>query len=88
MICFDKITEIYSLVDEFCKNFEEQTAPYLLGNKAKRPPRMSTSEVITITLLFQLSGFRTFKHFYLFYVQQYMQSEFPLFGVASSPRRC
>ena len=69
MICFDKITEIYSLVDEFCKNFEEQTAPFLLGNKSKRPPKMTTSEVITITLLFHLSGFRTFKHFYLFYVQ-------------------
>lgn len=77
MICFDKITEIYSLVDEFCKNFEEQTSSFLLGHKSKRPPRMSTSEVITITLLFQLSGFRTFKHFYLFYVQKHMQSEFP-----------
>ena len=77
MICFDKITEIYSLVDEFCKNFEEQTAPFLLGNKSKRPPKMTTSEVITITLLFHLSGFRTFKHFYLFYVQKHMQSEFP-----------
>lgn len=77
MICFDKITEIYSLVDEFCKNFEEQTSSFLLGSKSKRPPKMSTSEVITITLLFQLSGFRTFKHFYLFYVQKHMQSEFP-----------
>lgn len=57
MICFDIITEIYSVVDEFCKNFEEQTSHFLLGNKSKRPPKMNTSEVITITLLFQLSGF-------------------------------
>ena len=78
MICFDKITEIYSIVDEFCKNFEEQTSSFLLGNKPKRPPKMSTSEVITITLLFHLSGFRTFKHFYLFYVQKHMQSDFPV----------
>lgn len=78
MICFDKITEIYSLVDEFCKNFEEQTSSFLLGHKSKRQPKMSTSEVITITLLFHLSGFRTFKHFYLFYVQKHMQSEFPV----------
>lgn len=77
MICFDKITEIYSLVDEFCKNFEEQTSSFLLGHKSKRPPRMSTAEVITITLLFHLSGFRTFKYFYLFYVQKHMQSDFP-----------
>lgn len=77
MICFDKITEIYSIVDEFCKNFEQQTSHFLIGNKPKRAAKMNTSEVITIILLFHLSGFRTFKHFYLFYVQKHMQSEFP-----------
>lgn len=77
MIYFDKITEIFSVVDEFCKNFKDQTSCFLLGNKPKRPPRMSTSEVITIVLLFHLSGFRTFKHFYIFYVQKHMRSEFP-----------
>ncbi len=77
MICVDKIIEIYSIVDEFCKNFEQQTSSFIIGNKSKRPPRMNTSEVITITLLFHLSGFRTFKHFYVFYVQKHMQSEFP-----------
>lgn len=78
MICFDKITEIYSIVDEFCKSFEEQTSSFLLGSKPKRPPKMNTSEVLTITLLFHLSGFRTFKHFYIFYVQKHMQKEFPV----------
>ena len=77
MICFDKVTEIYSIVDEFCKNFQSCTSSFLLGNKPKRPPRMSSSEVITITLLFHLSGFRTFKHFYIFYVQKHMNKEFP-----------
>jgi hypothetical protein len=77
MICFDKITEIYSIIDEFCKNFEHETSGFLLGNKPKRPPKMSTAEVISITLLFHLSGFRTFKHFYVFYVQKHMKSEFP-----------
>lgn len=77
MICFDKVTEIYCLVDEFCMNFEVQTSSFLIGNKAKRKPRLSTSEVITITLLFHLSGFRTFKYFYVFYVQKHMTAEFP-----------
>ncbi len=77
MICFDKITEIYSIVDEFCKDFSKQTSKFLIGNKPKRPPIMSTAEVITITILFHLSGFRTFKHFYIFYVQKHMTSEFP-----------
>lgn len=77
MICFDKITDIYSIVDEFCKDFEKFSEPFLLGNKPKKKPRMSTSEVITITLLFPLSGFRTFKHFYLYYVQKHMTQDFP-----------
>ena len=68
MICFDKVSEIYCLVDEFCINFEAQTSSFLIGNKLK--PTLNTAEVITITLLFHLSRFRTFKHFYLFYVQK------------------
>jgi len=35
------------------------------------------SEILTITVIFQLSGHRTFKHFYLFYIQKHMKSEFP-----------
>ena len=77
MICFDKISEIFCIVDEFCNNFEESTASFLIGNKPKRKPRMSTSEVITIYMMFHLSGFRCFKHFYIFYVQKHLQNEFP-----------
>ena len=86
MICFDKITELFCITDEFCKNFEKTTASFLIGNKPKKKPRMSTAEVITIYYLFaspvryrsgHLSGFRCFKHFYIFYVQKHMQKEFP-----------
>ena len=38
---------------------------------------MSMSEILTITVIFQCSGHRTFKHFYLFYIQRHMKSEFP-----------
>ena len=78
MICFDKVTEIFCIVDEFCKNFDKETSKFLLGKKSKRPPKMNSSEVITIILLFHLSGFRTFKHFYVFYVQKHMKKEFPV----------
>jgi hypothetical protein len=77
MIDFNKITDIFCLVDEFCNDFDKTTEPYLLGKPSKRPPVMSKSEVISICLLFHLSGFRCFKHFYLFYVQRHMQAEFP-----------
>ena len=77
MIIYSKITEIFCIVDEFCKEYDQLVDKHLLGNPSKRPPTMSKSEVITITILFQLSGFRTFKHFYIFYLQKHMQDDFP-----------
>ena len=78
MIIYSKITEIFCIVDEFCKEYDKVVNQSLLGNPAKRPSIMSKSEVITLTILFQLSGFRTFKHFYIFYVQKHMTADFPV----------
>jgi len=77
MIIYSKITEIFCIVDEFCKEYDQIVDKALLGNPAKRPSIMSKSEVITIAILFQLSGFRTFKHFYVSYVQKHMKDDFP-----------
>ncbi len=77
MIIYSKVTEIFCLVDEFCKEYDEIVNQSLLGNPSKRPSIMSKSEVITLCILFQLSGFRTFKHFYIFYVQKHMKGDFP-----------
>ena len=52
MINFDKVTEIFCLVDEFCNNFDNYTKTFIIGNPSKRPAVMSKSEVITITILF------------------------------------
>ncbi|MEA1785153.1 IS982 family transposase [Arenibacter sp. GZD96] len=77
MILYSKITEIFCIIDEFCKEYEQVVDNHLIGNLAKRPPVMTKSEIMTIMVAFQLSGFRTFKHFYLFYVKKHMCSEFP-----------
>lgn len=77
MIDYNKVTDIFCIVDEFCQNFKQNTESFILGNKPKRPPVMSDSEVICILILFHLGGFRCLKHFYIFYVQKHMQSEFP-----------
>lgn len=77
MIYYNKITEIFCLVDEFCQQFTPFLQKHSLGNKSKRPPTMSQSEIITIMIAFHLSGFRCFKHFYVFYVQKHMLQEFP-----------
>ena len=72
-----KITEIYFIVDEFCKEFERNIESHLLGNKPKRPPIMSSSEVMTIMILFHDKGYRCMKHFYIEYVQKHMSQLFP-----------
>ncbi len=78
MICFDKITDIFSIVDEFCKDFDKTTQPFLLGKPSKRPSIMSKSEVITIYLLFHLSGFRCFKHYYIFMFKSICKMSFQI----------
>lgn len=77
MIYFDKTTDVFSIVNEFCKGFDKTTQPFLQGKPSKDPSIMSKSEVITIYLFFHLSGFRCFKRYYIFNVQKNMQDEFP-----------
>lgn len=77
MITYDKVTDIFIVVDEFCKNFQQTTKHFILGKPSKRPPKMANSEIITILILFHLSGFKCFKHFYMFYVCKHMKGEFP-----------
>ena len=77
MIDFNKISDIFCLVDEFYKDFDKSTSSFILGKPSKRPPVMSKSEIISICLLFHQSGFRCFKHFYICYLQKYMRDDFP-----------
>lgn len=76
-ITTDKVTEIFYLTDEFCREFNEFIATSMIGNEPKRKPRMSESEVITLMILFHSGSFRNMKHFYLHYVQKHLSLEFP-----------
>lgn len=73
----DKITEIFFLTDEFCQEFNKTISQHSIGNKAKKKPKMSQSEVITIMVLFHCGAFKNLKHFYLFYVKKHLISDFP-----------
>ena len=73
----DKITEIFYLIDEFRIEFDKSVEKHLLGNKPKRRPKLSPSEVITIMVMFHTGGFRNMKHFYLHYVKVHMVHLFP-----------
>ncbi len=77
---YDKITAIFCSIDDFCKVFEPALIKKLLGDGTKRRNRafrMSKSEILTITVMFHLSGFRNFKHYYIFHVQKNLKAEFP-----------
>lgn len=82
MISSDKITKIFCLIDDFCKEFEKAKSGHILNeNNAKkqrnRSCKLSDSEVICIMVLFHYGQFRNLKHFYINYVCKHMKSEFP-----------
>lgn len=74
------IEEIFCEIDDFCKEYYQDQSEYLLANPKRervRYCRMSSSEIMTILILFHLSHYRTFKDFYQECVIKYMQSYFP-----------
>ena len=78
----NKITEIFYIIDEFCKGFEAAKADHVLvkdssKNTRNRKFKLSDSEVMTILVLFHLGNFRCLKHFYVNYVQKHLTNEFP-----------
>jgi hypothetical protein len=82
MLSVDKITEIYFIVDEFCKEFEKAKKGHVLiedsGKKTRnRSCKLTDSEVITILIFFHAFQYRNLKHFYINYVQVHLKKEFP-----------
>lgn len=73
----DKITEIFVLADEFCKEFEKTMSIHSIGKAPKKKPKMSISEVICIMVIFHGMNQKTMKHFYLNFVQKYLTEYFP-----------
>lgn len=66
-------------MDDFCAHFFPVWNQYLLGQGKTRnkPCRLSPSEVMTLQVLFPLSGIRTFKKFYTDYVCKQLRTLFP-----------
>lgn len=79
MISSHKITEIFCSIDDFCKEFVPLFEQRLIGKCKRRnkPSKLSLSEVMTIQVLFHLSGIRTFKKFYMGYLSQHLKGYFP-----------
>ena len=81
MITEDKITEIFCMLDDFCRFFDAQMQKYTLAESHKRKyhrePRMSKAEVILILILFHCQGYRCLKHFYVDHVCKNLRHLFP-----------
>lgn len=76
---FTDVTTLFCSVDDFCKSFLAQWSDRLLEestNSRQRQCRLCLSEVMTILVLFHLSGMQCFKWFY-HYLLTYRRAEFP-----------
>ena len=74
------ILTVFCEIDDFCKEFEPRFNQMLIGEGKRRrnkPNAMTLSEVMTILVLFHLSGYRNLKTFYNDFVSRYLASEFP-----------
>jgi hypothetical protein len=73
------LTALYCHIDDFWKIFRCDWEQHLISSgKSSRgsEPELSTSEMMTIVILFHQSNYRTFKHFYA-HVSQCYRSYFP-----------
>lgn len=76
-----KVTNIYYLTDDFCKEFALQQEKYMIEDKKRKhcnkPSRMSDAEIMVVLILFHSGGFRCFKHHYKEYVCKHLKHLFP-----------
>ena len=78
----DKITEIFCIIDDFCKEYDKEISKMAIpepdGRKhRKRKWAMSRYEIMAILICFHFNTFRNFKHYYLFYVRKHLRDLFP-----------
>lgn len=82
MLTADKVTEIFCICYDFCKEFNAEVEKNSIkapdGRKhRRRNGMMSDAEVMTILICFHFNTFRNFKHYYLFYVKKHLAHLFP-----------
>lgn len=78
----DKITEIFCIIDDFCKEYDKEISKMAIPEPdwrkhRKRKWAMSRSEIMAILICFHFNTFRNFKHYYLFYVRKHLRDLFP-----------
>jgi len=79
MLTQDKITEIYCIADEFCKNFDQEVKKISEEGKhtRNRSCEMSESEIMTILIMYHFGGFDNFKFYYQHYIYIHLKRNSP-----------
>ncbi len=82
MFCASKITEIFCICDDFCREFESEISQKAIGTPkyrgcGKRKLGISDSGIMTILTIFHTNTFRNFKHFYIHFVLEHLKGLFP-----------
>lgn len=78
-----KVIKIFIEVDDFCKAFDEWSEKTSLSDCIKKvsrrgvKPKMCRSEIMTIMILYHLSGYKCFEYFYKQELTENLQSLFP-----------
>jgi hypothetical protein len=79
----NQLTPIFCQIDDFCKELnqysQDKGLPSPKSRGGSRGPKrcLSNSEIMTILIFFQSSGWRNFKHFYIQFLCVYWKKEFP-----------
>lgn len=74
------LLELFYNIDNFCKAFVRFWKKFLIKQglaKRIKPHRLCLSEIMTILVNFHMSGYRTFKDYYIKHVCQNLLREFP-----------
>ena len=82
MFSISKVTEIYCICDDFCKEFDKEVSQTALEERkyrgcGKRKPSLCDAEIITILLSFHTNTYRNFKHYYIHRIKGVLRKEFP-----------
>jgi transposase len=84
----ESLTQLFCLMDDFCREFEAELEKHLMENgvcKRHRQTGLCLSEMMTLVVLFHQLRYRQFKAFYIHHVRQWLCKEFP---DAPSYQRC
>ena len=75
------LLNLFYEIDNFCKAFLRFWKKFAIKQglaKRIKPCRLCLSEIMTIVVNFHISGFRTFKDYYIKHVCVHLRKEFPL----------